>query len=174
LTLAKRLVEMHKGTIEARSAGALQGSEFIVRLPLSAASAAPKPTPGAQVAPTPAPRRRILIADDNVDAAVSLSLLLELMGHEPRIAHDGLAALEVAEEFRPDLVLLDIGMPRLNGYETVQRLAKRPWAAATVMVALTGWGQKSDRERAKEAGFHQHLVKPVDPDVLSNVLAQML
>jgi PAS domain S-box-containing protein len=174
LTLAKRLVDMHEGSIEARSEGSRQGSEFIVRLPLSAAAATPAPTAGAKVAPPSAPRRRILIADDNIDAAVSLSMLVEMMGHEPRVAHDGLAALEMAEEFQPELVLLDIGMPRLNGYETVQRLAKRPWAAATVMVALTGWGQNSDRERAKEAGFHRHLVKPVDPDLLSKVLAQTL
>jgi CheY-like chemotaxis protein len=114
---------------------------------------------------------RVLIADDNHDAAVSLSMLLQAMGHDTRVVHDGVEALEEAETFRPDIVLLDIGMPRLDGYETARRLASRPWAAATQIVAVTGWGQETDRQRAKEAGFHRHLVKPVDLDALREVIS---
>jgi CheY-like chemotaxis protein len=112
----------------------------------------------------------VLIADDNHDAAVSLSMLLQAMGHDTRVVHDGIEALEEAELFRPDVVLLDIGMPRLDGYETARRIASRPWATATRIVAVTGWGQEADRQRAKEAGFHLHLVKPVDLDALREVI----
>jgi CheY-like chemotaxis protein len=115
-------------------------------------------------------RRKVLIADDNQDAAASLGMLLHVMGHETRLAHDGLEALEAAEVFRPDIVLLDIGMPQLNGYETARRLRARPWAASTVLIALTGWGQEADRRRARDAGFHHHVVKPLDPDVLAEML----
>jgi CheY-like chemotaxis protein len=125
----------------------------------------------ASVAPAPSVRRKVLIADDNEDAAVSLGMLVEAMGHETRVAHDGLAALEIAEGFRPDIVLLDIAMPRLDGYETARRLAKRSWFASTLLIALTGWGQEADRRRARDAGFHRHIVKPVDPDVLAELLA---
>jgi CheY-like chemotaxis protein len=115
---------------------------------------------------------RVLIADDNHDAAVSLSMLLQAMGHDTRVVHDGVEALEEAEIFRPDIVLLDIGMPRLDGYETARRLASQPWAAATQIVAVTGWGQETDRQRAKDAGFHRHLVKPVDLDALREVMSE--
>jgi CheY-like chemotaxis protein len=98
--------------------------------------------------------------------------LLQMMGHETRTAHDGLAAVELAELFEPDVVLLDIGMPKLDGYEAVRRIASRGWASSTLLVALTGWGQEADRERAKAAGFHVHLTKPVEPDVLRDVLAR--
>ena len=114
---------------------------------------------------------RVLIADDNHDAALSLSMLLQSMGHDTRVVHDGIEALEEAERFRPEVVLLDIGMPRLNGYETAGRIAVRPWAAATQIVAVTGWGQETDRQRAKAAGFHRHLVKPVDLEALRTLLA---
>jgi CheY-like chemotaxis protein len=118
--------------------------------------------------------RRVLIADDNEDAAKSLSTLLEMMGHEAHVAYDGLAAVEAAEHFRPEIVLLDIGMPKLDGYEAARRIAARPWASATLLVALTGWGQAADRQRASEAGFHRHLVKPVEPDALGALLARKL
>jgi CheY-like chemotaxis protein len=114
--------------------------------------------------------RKILIADDNLDAAVSLSMLLQMMGHETRIAHDGLEAVEIAEHFHPEVVLLDLGMPRLDGYEAVQRMAVRPWARSSLLVAITGWGQEADRQRAQEAGFHRHLVKPVDLDALGQLI----
>jgi PAS domain S-box-containing protein len=169
LTVAKRLIEMHHGRIEATSGGVNSGSEFVVRLPAIANVQAAQ-APAANEAPAQSVRRKVLIADDNHDAAVSLGMLLHVMGHETRLAHDGLQALEVAEAFRPDIVLLDIGMPQLNGYDTARRLRARPWAAATVLIALTGWGQEADRRRAREAGFHHHVVKPLDPDVLAEML----
>jgi PAS domain S-box-containing protein len=169
LTLAKRLVELHDGSIEANSEGTNQGSEFVVCLP----AAGPVSAEPQQVPRTDSDRaisRRVLIADDNHDAAVSLSLLLQTMGHETRIAHDGLEAVEAAEDFRPEVVLLDIAMPKLDGYEAARRIARRAWAFATRIIAVTGWGQDADRQRAREAGFHEHLVKPVDPETLSRLL----
>jgi PAS domain S-box-containing protein len=171
LTLAKKLVELHGGRIEARSAGRGKGTEFLIRLPVTAAAPAQRPS-------TPHKHSdamiscRVLIADDNHDAAVSLSMLLQAMGHDTRVVHDGIEALEEAEIFKPDIVLLDIGMPRLDGYETARKLASRPWAAATQIVAVTGWGQEADRQRAKEAGFHRHLVKPVDLDALREAMSE--
>ncbi len=175
LTLVKRLVELHGGTVSAASDGAGTGSCFTVRLDLF-----PVPDEVAHPAPTASdahegpPRARILVADDNYDAAQSLALMLSMEGHEVRTAGDGLEALRIAEEFRPQLVLLDIGMPKLDGYETVRRLRERPWSESTLVFALTGWGQEEDRERAREAGFDRHLVKPVDPDALSQLLNQTL
>ena len=170
LTVAKRLIEMHHGSVEAISAGINKGAEFVVRIPVGEAKAAVTPAL-ASLASAPSARRKVLIADDNEDAAVSLGMLVEAMGHETRVAHDGLAALEIAESFRPDIVLLDIAMPRLDGYETARRLAKRSWCTSTLLIALTGWGQEADRRRARDAGFHRHIVKPVDPDVLAEILA---
>ena len=170
LTLTRKLVELHGGRIEARSAGRGMGTEFVIHL--AAIAAAP-----ATLASTPrkysdaSATCRVLIADDNHDAAVSLSLLLQAMGHETRVVHDGLEALEQAESFEPDVVLLDLGMPRLDGYETARRMRARPWAADTQIVAVTGWGQEADRQRAKEAGFHRHLVKPVDLEALRQIMA---
>lgn len=171
LTLAKRLVEMHGGRIEARSEGPNRGSEFIVWLPLIRGPFVQSTATERVRSETLVPRR-VLIADDNEDAAKSLSTLLEMMGHEARVAYDGLAAVEAAEHFRPEIVLLDIGMPKLDGYGAARRIAARPWASATLLVALTGWGQAADRQRAREAGFHHHLVKPVEQDVLSALLAR--
>ncbi|HTW38495.1 MAG TPA: response regulator [Steroidobacteraceae bacterium] len=175
LTLVKRLVELHGGTVSAYSDGPGSGSCFTVRLNLLP-SLDEEAHP---VAPTSAslegpPRARILVADDNYDAAQSLALMLGIDGHEVRTASDGLEALRVAEEFRPQLVLLDIGMPKLDGYETARRLRERPWSRATRLFALTGWGQEEDRERARQAGFDRHLVKPVDPDELTELLNQTL
>ncbi|HEU5443503.1 MAG TPA: PAS domain S-box protein, partial [Steroidobacteraceae bacterium] len=170
LMLAKKLVELHGGSIEARSAGRGKGTEVLVRLPIAAAVPA-KHTSAAPRQSDSSASRRVLIADDNHDAAVSLSMLLQAMGHDTRVAHDGIEALEEAELFRPDVVLLDIGMPRLDGYETARRMRHRPWAAATQIVAVTGWGQEADRQRAKAAGFDRHLVKPVDLGALREVLS---
>ena len=170
LTLAKRLVELHKGRIEASSAGSGKGTSFLVHLPAGAAPAVRPPSVSnadADLAIT----RRVLIADDNHDAAVSLSMLLQSMGHETRVVHDGIEAVEEAEVFHPDIVLLDLGMPRLDGYATARKITNRPWAADTQIVAVTGWGQDADRNRAKAAGFHRHLVKPVDIDALRQVLS---
>ena len=169
LTIAKTLIELHGGRIEATSEGPSQGSEFIVRLP----AVQPLPDEREPSDSSGANRsigRKILIADDNLDAAVSLSMLLQMMGHETRIAHDGLEAVELAEHFHPEVVLLDLGMPKLDGYEAVQRMAARPWARSSLLVAITGWGQEADRQRAQEAGFHRHLVKPVDLDALGQLI----
>ncbi|MGH8171101.1 MAG: ATP-binding response regulator, partial [Steroidobacteraceae bacterium] len=170
LTLARRLVELHGGSIEARSAGRGEGTEFLVRLPTITAAATPQAIAPSRP-PDPSASCRILIADDNHDAAVSLGMLLQAMGHDTRVVGDGIEALEEAELFRPDVVLLDIGMPRLDGYETARRLRNRPWAAATQIVAVTGWGQETDRQRAKNAGFHRHLVKPVSLEALSEIMS---
>jgi PAS domain S-box-containing protein len=170
LTLAKRLVELHKGHIQANSAGIGKGTEFRVRLPAGTAPVAQAPSASSADSDFSV-TRRVLIADDNHDAAVSLSMLLQSMGHETRVVHDGIEAVEEAEVFHPDIVLLDLGMPRLDGYETARKLASRPWAADTRIVAVTGWGQDADRKRAKAAGFHRHLVKPVDLDALQQVMS---
>jgi CheY-like chemotaxis protein len=123
---------------------------------------------------TRAVRRKILIADDNVDGAESLSVLLQLAGHEVRVAHLGRTALSQAEIFRPHVILLDIGMPDLNGYEVGHLLRREPWARGILMIAVTGWGQEEDRRLAAEAGFDHHLCKPVDPDVLSRLIGSEL
>ncbi len=172
LTLVKTLVEMHAGTVEARSDGPGRGSEFIVRLPVFIETA--QPVARAKVeAPAPTARRRVLIVDDNQDGAESLAMLLEIAGHETRTANDGLEAIEATERFRPDAVLLDIGLPKLNGYEVCRRIRQQPWGQRVLMVAVTGWGQEEDRHRSLEAGFDTHIVKPVDHDVLMRVLARL-
>jgi PAS domain S-box-containing protein len=173
LTLVRRLVEAHGGTVTALSEGAGRGSEFIVRLPLlspgaSEPSVADEPSPGA----APAARRRILIVDDHRDAANSLAVLLRLHGQEVRTAHDGLEAVEAARAFRPDVVLLDIGLPRLNGLEVARRLRENLGLTDALLVAVTGYGQLEDRGRSREAGFDAHLVKPVDLDALMPLLAK--
>jgi len=119
----------------------------------------------------PAIKSRVLIVDDSEDGAESLAMLLQLSGHETHIAHDGVEAIEAAEKIRPDVVLLDIGLPRLNGYEVCNRLRKKPWAKDLALVALTGWGQDEDRHRSREAGFDAHLVKPVSESQLFEALA---
>jgi PAS domain S-box-containing protein len=170
LTLVKTLVDMHGGTVEVHSEGLGHGSEFIVRLPV----AKERPTSVA-VAPKadaePVAGRRILIVDDNEDGAESLAMLLALDGHETRTVHDGLEALKAAEEFRPHTVLLDIGLPKLNGYEVCRRLRSEPWGKDLVLVALTGWGQVEDRQRSRDAGFDAHIVKPIDHSALRKLLA---
>src|SRR5262249_41869543 len=113
---------------------------------------------------------RVLVVDDNRDAAQSLAMLLRVMGREVRVAYDGLEALEAAATFRPDAVLLDLGMPKLNGYDTARRLRQQPWAQGLMLIALTGWGQEDDKRRSQEAGFDHHLVKPVDPEDLERLL----
>jgi PAS domain S-box-containing protein len=171
LTLARRLADMHGGTIEARSAGVGQGSEFIVRLPVL--EHAPVPAlPLREPAPAVAPRR-VLVVDDNEDAATSLAMLLDLNGNETRLAHNGESALAIAEKFRPDLVLLDLGMPHMSGHEVCRRIREQHWGRDLKIVALTGWGQEQDRRMTQEAGFNGHLVKPVDPVTLSEVLAEV-
>jgi PAS domain S-box-containing protein len=169
LTVAKRLVEIHRGQITVRSDGEGRGSEFIVRLPLCEAPAAAR-TPARSGAADVSVRRKILIADDNEDAAVSLGILLEQMGHTTRVVHDGVAAVEAAEVMRPDVVILDIGMPKLDGYAVARKIGEQSWSGDTVLIALTGWGQEADRRHARDAGFHHHLVKPVEPERLREIL----
>ncbi|MGH9897155.1 MAG: hybrid sensor histidine kinase/response regulator, partial [bacterium] len=162
LMLVKSLVEAHGGKVEARSDGLGHGSEFVVRLPILVET--PKPPSRPTVSePTAAMGRRILIVDDNQDGAESLAMLLQLGGHETHMAHDGLEAVEAAERFRPDAMLLDIGLPKLNGYEVCRRIRAQPWGKNMVLVAVTGWGQEEDRHKSREAGFNIHIVKPVDP-----------
>jgi PAS domain S-box-containing protein len=171
LTLVKKLVEMHGGQVEARSAGAGRGSEFIVRLPVIAErpDVPPSKEPeGERVATT---KRNILVVDDNRDAAESLALLLRLSGHEVRTAHDGVEAVETAAASRPEMVFLDIGMPKLNGYDVARKIRQEPWGKGVGLIAVTGWGQDEDRRRSQAAGFDHHLTKPVDPAALESLLA---
>ncbi|WP_170162373.1 hybrid sensor histidine kinase/response regulator [Caldimonas tepidiphila] len=173
LALVRGLVGLQGGWVSAHSEGLGRGSEFRVGLPVASADAAPAPGEGRPGdAAADAPRLRILVADDNRDAAESLALLLAQEGHETRVAHGGEAALQQAEAFRPDLACLDIGMPDLNGYEVAQRLRATPWGARIRLVALTGWGTEEDRRRALQAGFDAHLTKPVDLQALSRLLRE--
>jgi len=171
LTLVRRLVEMHDGQVEAYSDGPGWGSQFVVRLPVIKATQQAAPSQAEDDVSTTA-KRRILVVDDNRDSATSLSMMLTLMGNETQTAYDGLAALEVAEMFRPDVILLDIGLPKLNGYDACRRIREQAWSKGIVIVALTGWGQEEDRRRSQDAGFDHHLVKPVDPTDLSRLLAE--
>ena len=173
LTLVKTLVELHGGSVDARSDGPGQGSEFTVRLPLAAAlPEAVPPAPVAAATPTAVPRR-VLIVDDNDDGAESLAMLLELEGHQTWKAHDGLEAITAAGRVRPDVVLLDIGLPRMNGYEACREIRKQPWGKNLFLIALTGWGQDEDRLQSRDAGFDAHMVKPVDHDTLLKFLAAL-
>jgi signal transduction histidine kinase len=171
LTLVRRLVELHGGTVEAHSDGPGKGSEFVVRLAEAPAPAAPSPDGRRAPAAGPSPGgRRVLVVDDNGDAAESLALLLRLAGHEARVAHDGPGALKEAEAFPPDAVLLDIGLPGMDGYEVARRLRRLEGARSATLVAVTGYGQDDDLRRSKEAGFDHHLIKPVDPSTLYDLL----
>ncbi len=173
LALVKGLVAMHGGTVEARSDGPNMGCEFVVRLPTAtparAAAGPPAATPDGETFRA----RRVLVVDDNRDAAASLAMVLSLWGNDTRTAHDGLEALELAEAFRPEVILLDIGLPRLNGYDTCRRMRERPWGKDAFMIATTGWGQEEDRRRAREAAFDHHLVKPVDLVALQELLREL-
>ncbi|HEX4051282.1 MAG TPA: PAS domain S-box protein [Steroidobacteraceae bacterium] len=171
LALARRLVMLHEGQIHAHSAGVGKGSEFTIRLPLEQVGVPLAEERAAAVATGPS--RRVLIADDNEDAAASLAMLIESMGHRTRVVYDGAEAVRVVESFRPELAILDIGMPKLNGYEVAQRLKQAPWMGGTLLVALTGWGQQSDRQRAFKAGFHDHLVKPASIEALEALFGRL-
>jgi signal transduction histidine kinase len=183
LALVKRLVEMHGGSVTAGSDGLGRGSEFLIRLPLfirETDKAAQPLDPLSELEQsmttidvTPRTQRRILVADDNNDALESLATLLQLSGHEVYTAPNGAVALESAEQHRPEVALLDIGMPKLDGYEVARRIRAQPWGQRITLVALTGWGQDSDRRRSQEAGFDSHLVKPLDLDKLTELLAAL-
>lgn len=174
LSLVRSLVEMHGGTVSVHSEGPGQGTEFVVRLPVLASAPAPKAPVAAKpktVVSRSLPRRRVLVVDDNLDAARTMAMLLKrAWGQDVEVVHDGLAAIQAAHTFKPEVVLLDIGLPGLNGYEVAKRLRERPEFARTYIVAMTGWGQEEDRKKSKDAGFDRHLVKPVDPEELRSVL----
>ncbi len=171
LTLVQRLVEMHGGSVSAFSEGEGRGCEFVVRLPvLSEAEHPSQPATKESAART---IRRFLVVDDNRDSAESLAIWLKINGNDTHTAFDGLEAVEAAATLRPDVILLDIGLPKLNGYEAARRIRQQSWGKTVVLVALTGWGQEEDRRRSSEAGFDGHLVKPVDFDRLMNVLANI-
>ena len=171
LTLAKRLVELHGGSIEAFSAGLGKGSELVVRLPAVIEKPQPQPPEGQAEEPAATNRRRILVVDDNQDSVESLAMLLTLKGNEAHTASNGHEAVEAAARLRPDVILLDIGMPDMNGYEACRRIREQSGGDEVIIIALTGWGQDEDRRRSSEAGFNEHLVKPVDPAVLMKLLA---
>jgi PAS domain S-box-containing protein len=171
LTLVKSLVEMHGGTVSVRSQGPGHGAEFAVRLPILSDAPRSVDEPTTAVAPVAAVRRRILIVDDSEDAAESLAILLQFGGHETNTAHDGFEAIATAERWRPDAVLLDIGLPGMNGYEACRRIRQHPWGQRMFLVALTGWGQEEDRQKSEQAGFNTHMVKPPDYDALLKLLA---
>ena len=166
LTLVRRLVQMHGGSVEARSAGVGKGSVFVVRMPIEDAPEAIALQPVTR----PSHVRRILVVDDNFDAAESLSMLLSITGHETSMAHDGGVAYDCAERERPDVVLLDLGLPTLSGFEVCRRIRQEPWGREIFVIALTGWGQDEDRQKTREAGFDGHLVKPVAYDALLRLL----
>lgn len=169
LHLVQKLVAMHGGTIRAMSAGEGQGSTFVVQLPLAAASI--HSSQNLNETDGNATVRKVLIADDNRDAADMLGRVLRVLGHEVRVTYDGQQAVEAAAEFQPDVVLLDIGMPRLDGYGAAREIRKQPRSDGMLLIALTGWGQEEDRRRSAEAGFDRHLVKPVEPSELQKILA---
>lgn len=170
LTLVKALVELHGGSVRAYSEGLGQGSEFVLQLPVVQHATDRQTAQMPSEIPMDPSSQRILVVDDNEDAAVSTAMLLEAMGSEVRTAYDGEEALGIASDFRPHVILLDLGMPRLNGYEAARRLRQAEWAREVVLIALTGWGQEQDRQRTSDAGFDHHLVKPVDPAALRSLL----
>ena len=173
LTLVKRLVEMHGGTVHAESAGQDMGTTFVVRLPAVAEAsqgALAEPDGPGRMNP---PSLRILIVDDNRDAADSLAMLLRTTGNEIRTAYDGLEALQVASEFRPEVVLLDIGLPKIDGHEVARRLRREPWGQQVCLIAVTGWSDVSDRTKSRAAGFDHHLVKPLDTTHLARLLGSV-
>jgi CheY-like chemotaxis protein/two-component sensor histidine kinase len=173
LTLVRSLVEMHGGSTQAFSAGVGKGSEFVVRLPALAEDTGRKAPRDASIEGAPRRNYRVLIVDDNLDAGESLAMLLRLAGDEVRTAISGTRALEVAEAFRPQVVLLDIGLPGMDGYEVARRLRQLGGGDEMRLIAVTGYGQEDDRRRSREAGLDHHLVKPADPDIVEKLLADI-
>ncbi|MDB5335093.1 MAG: sensor hybrid histidine kinase, partial [Planctomycetaceae bacterium] len=171
LTIVKRLVEMHDGTVDVHSEGQDQGSTFTVRLPIAGPQQGEHPvTTNDDKSIAAENRQRVLVVDDNKDSAQTLAMMLKIMGNDVRTAHDGLEAIEKAQEYLPNVILLDLGMPKLNGYDVCRRIREQAWGAKMDIIALTGWGQAEDRQRTKEAGFDHHLVKPVDVARLKELL----
>ncbi|HKO67754.1 MAG TPA: ATP-binding protein [Burkholderiaceae bacterium] len=172
LALVKSLVELHGGSVEAHSEGQGRGSEFVVHLPLTVAAAKVPPQGPASLLSRQSKNIRVLVVDDNVDSAESLSQCLRMLGYRTLTAHDGLAAVSSAEAYQPDIALLDIGLPHMSGYEAARRIRALPRSERLLLIALSGWGQDEDRRKSKAAGFDHHFVKPVDIDALTNVLAE--
>jgi CheY-like chemotaxis protein len=174
--LVRRLVEMHGGTVSAASDGLEKGSTFVVRLPLPVQGPVETPVepkaPPEAVPVAPVEPCRILLVDDNVDAADSLAIILRFAGHDVRVEHDGQAGIAAASESRPDVILLDLGMPRLNGFDACRQIRELSGGGDITIIALTGWGQDEDRRRTREAGFDHHLVKPVEPESLMRLIAE--
>jgi CheY-like chemotaxis protein len=172
LALVQGLVDAHCGRVSAQSDGPGHGSTFIVHLPIAKTEAHVEHL--SQLECKMIANHKILVVDDNRDAASSLAMLLRVMGNETRAAHDGLQALELAEAFRPDLIIMDIGMPKLNGYDTCRRIRDTPWGKGILLVAVTGWNQEEDRRRSKDAGFDHHIVKPIDSAALRRLITDGL
>jgi CheY-like chemotaxis protein len=169
LSLAKRLVELHGGSIEAHSEGAGRGSEFVIRLPLAPVHVADDRMDEAPQRVMPAGACRVLIAEDNTDAAEMMRVMLCFGGHEVKVETDGVQAVAIAEAIKPDIAFIDIGMPRMDGYEAARRI-RRVLGQRVMLVALTGWGQEEDKSRAREAGFDHHLTKPAEPEMLERLI----
>jgi CheY-like chemotaxis protein len=173
LTLVKTLTEMHGGEVHAHSAGLGQGSEFVIRLPLAAQQASSNP-PRAEDRPgSGLGQRRILVVDDNRDAAMSMRMLLKVLGADVRVAFNGPDALQLIEEYKPAVVLLDIGMPGMDGYEVARRIRQQNKFDDVMLIALTGWGREDDRRRSQSAGFDQHLTKPAEMRALETLLLSL-
>jgi CheY-like chemotaxis protein len=172
LTLVRRLVEMHDGTVQAFSEGPGMGSEFIIRLPLSVSKVVTTSETQVSTPVAPVSGRRVLVVDDNRDSAESIAVLLRLCGNDVRTTHDGRLAVEIALAYRPDVILLDIGLPKMNGLEVCRHLRLDPNMQKVLIVAMTGYGQEEDRLRSQKAGFDVHLVKPVDLQQLYEMLAR--
>jgi CheY-like chemotaxis protein len=170
LTLVRSLVELHEGSVIAKSEGQGAGSEFIVRLPVAVEERGPRSLASTTGGARTMPSRRILVVDDNVDSAATLGMLLKYLGSDVRVAHDGPAALSAIENYEPDVILLDIGMPGMDGFEVARRIREQDKFNDVKLIALTGWGQEDDRRRTREAGFDHHLVKPADIVALQAML----
>ena len=173
LTLVKRLIEMHGGTVAADSAGQNMGSTFVIRLPTLVDSSQRPQSKAEDPARMSPPSLRILVVDDNRDAADSLAMLLRTSGNDIRTAYDGAEAVQVANDFEPEVVLLDIGLPNMDGHEVAQRIRQEPWARRTCLIAVTGWSDEADRARSRAAGFDHHLVKPLDTSHLAQLLGSV-
>ncbi|GAC1308546.1 MAG: hypothetical protein NVSMB14_13170 [Isosphaeraceae bacterium] len=172
LTIVRSLAELHGGTVSATSEGPNQGSEFIVRLPVAVESSNSISNPRVVASETPRRVARVLVVDDNVDTAQGMGRILKLLGHQVEIAHDGPTAIALAQKHQPEFVLLDIGLPGMDGYQVATRLKAEDWCRKCVIIAVSGYGQEDDRRRAREAGFDHHLVKPVDHESLLGLLAR--
>ena len=169
LTLVRRIMELHAGRVSASSGGPGKGSEFVVSLPEAVSGDARLP-PRVAASPSGVPSRRILVVEDNADSADGLATLLRLDGHVVRTEHDGPSAVAAAGDFRPDVILLDIGLPGMSGYEVARALRRDPGVAGAMLVAVTGYGQEEDRARSRAAGFDHHLVKPLRPEAIARLL----